>query len=406
MKVVHINAVYKYGSTGRSLMELNEDLNHLGVESHCACSRTYGCPDVYQIGDEKSIKLHGLFSRLSGKQGYFSKQNTKKLLRYIDSLSPDVVHLHNLHANYVHLPMLLSYLAKKDIATVIMLHDCWFFTGKCMHYTTQGCYKWETHCENCPQIHEGNNSWFFDRTKSVHEDRIRLFQAIPRLAIVGISDWVTNECRRSPIAKNAKITKRIYLWIDLDKFHPVNADKKRAELGLTDKFVILGVAEQWGNPKGLDRFLHLATQISPEKQIVLVGNPAPDVELPDNVLCVGKTSSQEELAAFYSLADVFVTFSYQETFGKVSAEAIACGTPVVCYNSTACPELVGKNCGIVVEKTDENGIFEAVNEIQRNGKAQYSEQCVRFANENFSRQKLTREFIEIYEELVAYKAEK
>lgn len=406
MKVVHINAVYKYGSTGRSLMELNEDLNHLGVESHCACSRTYGCPDVYQIGDEKSIKLHGLFSRLSGKQGYFSKQNTKKLLRYIDSLSPDVVHLHNLHANYVHLPMLLSYLAKKDIATVIMLHDCWFFTGKCMHYTTQGCYKWETHCENCPQIHEGNNSWFFDRTKSVHEDRIRLFQAIPRLAIVGISDWVTNECRRSPIAKNAKITKRVYLWIDLDKFHPVNADKKRAELGLTDKFVILGVAEQWGNPKGLDRFLHLATQISPEKQIVLVGNPAPDVELPDNVLCVGKTSSQEELAEFYSLADVFVTFSYQETFGKVSAEAIACGTPVVCYNSTACPELVGKNCGIVVEKTDENGIFEAVNEIQRNGKAQYSEQCVRFANENFSRQKLTREFIEIYEELEACKAEK
>lgn len=406
VKVVHINAVYKYGSTGRSLMELNEDLNHLGVESHCACSRTYGCPGVYQIGDEKSIKLHGLFSRLSGKQGYFSKQNTKKLLRYIDSLSPDVVHLHNLHANYVHLPMLLSYLAKKDIATVIMLHDCWFFTGKCMHYTTQGCYKWETHCENCPQIHEGNNSWFFDRTKSVHEDRIRLFQAIPRLAIVGISDWVTNECRRSPIAKNAKITKRVYLWIDLDKFRPVNADKKRAELGLTDKFVILGVAEQWGNPKGLDRFLHLATQISPEKQIVLVGNPAPDVELPDNVLCVGKTSSQEELAEFYSLADVFVTFSYQETFGKVSAEAIACGTPVVCYNSTACPELVGKNCGIVVEKTDENGIFEAVNEIQRNGKAQYSEQCVRFANENFSRQKLTREFIEIYEELEACKAEK
>ncbi len=406
MKVVHINAVYKYGSTGRSLMELNEDLNRLGVESHCACSRTYGCPDVYQIGDEKSIKLHGLFSRLTGKQGYFSKQNTKKLLRYIDSLSPDVVHLHNLHANYVHLPMLLSYLAKKDIATVIMLHDCWFFTGKCIHYTTQGCYKWETHCENCPQIHEGNNSWFFDRTKSVHEDRIRLFQAIPRLAIVGISDWVTNECRRSPIAKNAKITKRVYLWIDLDKFRPVNADKKRAELGLTDKFVILGVAEQWGNPKGLDRFLHLATQISPEKQIVLVGNPAPDVELPDNVLCVGKTSSQEELAEFYSLADVFVTFSYQETFGKVSAEAIACGTPVVCYNSTACPELVGKNCGIVVEKTDENGIFEAVNEIQRNGKAQYSEQCVRFANENFSRQKLTREFIEIYEELEACKAEK
>ena len=405
MKVLHINAVYKLGSTGRSLMELNEDLNQSGVESYCACSRTYGCENVYPIGDEKSIKLHGLFSRLSGKQGYFSKGNTKKLLAYIDELKPDVVHLHNLHANYIHLPMLLAYLAKNDIATVIMLHDCWFFTGKCMHYTTQGCYKWETLCGNCPQIHEGNNSWFLDRTEEMHKDRIRLFQSIPRLAIVGISDWVTNECRRSPIAKNAKIIQRVYLWIDLDKFRPVDSAQKRAELGLTDKFVILGVAEQWGNPKGLDRFLDLATKISPEKQILLVGNPAPDVALPDNVLCVGKTNSQEELAEFYSLADVFVTFSYQETFGKVSAEALACGTPVICYNSTACPELVGENCGVVVEKEDKDGIFRAVNEIQKNGKAQYSDACVRFANENFSRKKLTREFIEIYQELEACKAE-
>lgn len=406
MKVVHINAVYKFGSTGRSLMELNEDLNANGVQSYCACSRTYGCEGVYPIGDETSVKLHGLFSRLSGKQGYFSKGNTKKLIQYIRSVNPDVVQLHNLHANYIHLPMLLEFLAKNDIATVIMLHDCWFFTGKCMHYATQGCYKWETLCGDCPQIHEGNNSWFLDRTREVHQDRIRLFQAIPRLAIVGISDWVTNECRRSPIAKNAKIIRREYLWIDLEKFRPVDAEKKRAELGLTDKFVILGVAEQWGAPKGLDRFLNLADKLSPEKQIVLVGNPAPDVTLPDNVLCVGKTNSQEELAEYYSLADVFVTFSYQETFGKVSAEAIACGTPVVCYNSTACPELVGENCGIVVEKADENGIFEAVNEIQKNGKAQYSEHCVRFANENFNRRKLTRAFMEIYEELESYKTEK
>lgn len=406
MKVVHINAVYKFGSTGRSLMELNEDLNASGVQSYCACSRTYGCEGVYPIGNETSVKLHGLFSRLSGKQGYFSKGNTKKLIQYIRSVNPDVVQLHNLHANYIHLPTLLEFLAKNDIATVIMLHDCWFFTGKCMHYTTQGCYKWETLCGDCPQIHEGNNSWFLDRTREVHQDRIRLFQAIPRLAIVGISDWVTNECRRSPIAKNAKIIRREYLWIDLEKFRPVDAEKKRAELGLTDKFVILGVAEQWGNPKGLDRFLALAEKISPEKKIVLVGNPAPDVPLPDNVLCVGKTNSQEELAVYYSLADVFVTFSYQETFGKVSAEAIACGTPVVCYNSTACPELVGENCGIVVEKTDENGIFEAVNEIQKNGKARYSEHCVRFANENFNRRKLTRAFMEIYEELESYKTEK
>lgn len=403
MKILHINAVYKKYSTGRSIMELNTDLNELGMESYCACSRTYGCDNIYQIGDEMSIKLHGLLSRLSGKQAYFSKRNTKKLIDYIENISPDIVHLHNLHANFINLPMLLSYLSKKDIATVIMLYDSWFFTGKCMHYTTQGCYKWETQCGNCPQLGEGNKSWFFDRTEEVHRDRIRLFQAIPRLAIVGISDWITNECRRSPIAKNAKIIKREYLWIDLDKFKPVDASAKRAELGLATKFVILGVAEQWGNAKGLDRFLDLAAKLSPEKQIVLVGNPAPDVKLPPNVMCVGRTDSQEKLAEYYSLADVFVTFSYQETFGKVSAEALACGTPVVCFNSTACPELVGDNCGIVVEKADKDGVFNAVNEIQKNGKEKYSSSCVAFSNENFSRKKLTKEFIDIYNALLHLK---
>lgn len=401
MKVVHINAVYKIGSTGRSLMELNEDLNSNGVDSFCACSRTYGCDNVYQIGDEVSIKTHALMSRITGKQGYFSVYNTKKLIQYLDSIGPDIVHLHNLHANYIHLPMLLEYLAQKDIATIIMLHDCWFFTGKCMHYTTQGCYKWETECGNCPQLKEGNSSWFFDRTRQVLRDRIALFNAIPRLAIVGISDWVTNECRRSPISKNAKIIKRIYLWIDLEKFHPVDASQKRQALGLDDKFVIIGVAEQWGNAKGLDKFLGLAQQLSEDKVILLVGNPAPDVALPSNVLCVGRTNSQEELAEYYSLADVFVTFSYQETFGKVSAEAIACGTPVICYNSTACPELVGENCGIVVDKEDKNGIFNAVNEIQKKTKAAYTDTCIQFAKDNFSREKLTKDFIGLYKDLLS-----
>lgn len=400
MKVVHINAVYKIGSTGRSLMELNEDLNDLGIESYCACSRIYGCDNVYRIGNELSVKLHGFMSRLTGKQGYFSNRNTKKLIEYIDKIGPDIVHLHNLHANYINLPILLKYLAENDIATVIMLHDCWFFTGKCMHYTTQGCYKWETECGDCPQLKEGNISWFRDSTKQVLCDRVRLFNAIPRLAIVGISDWVTNECRRSPIAKNAKIIKREYLWIDLDKFKPVDASKKRAELGLEDKFVIIGVAEQWGNSKGLDKFIKLADKISDDKRILLVGRPAPDVQLPDNIISIDRTNSQEELAALYSLADVFVTFSFQETFGKVSAEAIACGTPVICYNSTACPELVGDNCGVVVEKDDENGIFNAINKIRADTKASYSDSCVKFANDNFSRKKLTKEFSDIYNELL------
>lgn len=399
MRVLHINAVYKRFSTGRSLMELDADLNSNGVESYVACSKSYGEENVYVIGNPAEVKFHGFMSRLSGMQAYFSYHDTKKLIAYIDKLKPDVIHLHNLHANFINLPELLKYIAKKDIPTVISLYDCWFFTGKCMHYTTEGCYKWETLCHDCPQLHEGNDSWFFDRTKKVHSDRIRLFNAIPRLAIIGISDWVTDECRRSPIAKNAKIIKREYLWIDMNNFKPVPAQEKRREMGLENKFVIIGVAEQWGNAKGLPQFLELADKISDDKVILLVGNPAEGVKLPDNVISVGRTNSQQELALYYSLADVFVTFSYQETFGKVSAEALSCGTPVVCYNSTACPELVGGNCGKAVDTDEKDGIFKAINEIAENGKSSYSDSCISFARANFSREKITKEFIKIYKDL-------
>lgn len=399
MRVLQINAVYKRFSTGRSVMELNEDLNSAGIESFAACSRTYGADGVYQIGNEMSIKLHGFLSRLTGRQGYFSKGNTRKLISYIDRLKPDVVHLHNLHANYINLPMLLTYLAEKDIPTVASLYDCWFFTGKCMHYTEQGCYKWEKLCGNCPQLKEGNISWFSDSTAKVHADKIRLFNNIPRLAIVGISDWITNECRRSPIAKNAKIIDRVYLWIDMEKFKPVDASERKRKMGLEDKFIIIGVAEQWGKPKGLDRFINLASKLSEDKVIVLVGNPDPETELPDNVICVGRTDSQEEMCEYYSMADVFVTFSYQETFGKVSAEALASGTPVICFNSTANPELVGERCGIVVEKDEPDGILNAVNEISKQPKSYYSRYCVEFARNNFARKLCTAKFEDIYKKL-------
>ncbi len=381
-------------------MQLNEDLNSMGVESFAAVSRSYGSEGVYLIGNEKSIKLHGLLSRLSGKQAYFSKGNTKKLIEHIEKLQPDIVHLHNLHANYINLPMIMEYLAEKDIPTVVTLYDCWFFTGKCMHYTTQGCYKWQTECKDCPQLHEGNDSWFFDRTNEVFHDRVRLFNSIPRLAIIGISDWITNECRKSAIAQNARIIQREYLWIDMEKFKMRDAKALRDKLKLEDRFVILGVAEQWGKAKGLDRFLKLADKLSDDKVIVLVGNPAPDTVFPDNVICVGRTESQEELSEYYSMADVFMTFSYQETFGKVSAEALSCGTPIICYNSTANPELVGKDCGIVVELDDKDGMLKAVDIIQKKGKDTYSAKCIEFARNNFKREKVTKEIKQVYERLL------
>ena len=83
--------------------------------------------------------------------------------------------MNNLHSNYVNFKILFQYLAKHNIPTVITLHDCWFYTGKCMHYTKINCDKWKTGCNNCPIFKKGNPSWFFDRTKTLWNDKRNIY---------------------------------------------------------------------------------------------------------------------------------------------------------------------------------------------------------------------------------------
>ncbi len=398
MKVLQINAIYKNGSTGRTMWELHNFLTENEIESYIASPKPQGQDECYMIGDKLDWKKHALYSRVFGLQGYYSKASTKQLIEHIKKISPDVVHLRNLHANYINLKDLFSYLSKNDIPTVLTLHDCWFYTGKCAHYTVAGCDKWKTGCNNCIKLKTDNRSWFFDRTKKMYDDKKAYYESIPRLAVVGVSDWITNEARQS-ILSSAKIIKRVYNWIDLNTFSPSNdALKKKSELGLDGKYVILGVASIWSDKKGLDTFLELSKSLESDEKIVLVGNLGME-NLPDNIINIPSTNDVKELVDIYSMADIFLQLSPEESFGKVVAESLACGTPVVTINSTANAELANESCGKVVEKDNADELLIAFREIKQNGKAAYSENCRKFAEENFSLAKNAGQYVEIYKSI-------
>lgn len=401
MKVLQINAVNKIASTGRNAYELSEYLNNNGHSCVIAYSKgpTVDAEREYIIGNPLDVKLHGLFSRVFGKQGYFSHSATKKLLKYMDNYSPDVVVLNNLHGNYINLPLLLKYLAKKNIATVAVLHDCWFYTGKCCHYTKDGCYKWKDCCGNCPSLKKYNKSWFFDRTAKMLKDKKELFGAIPRLAVVGVSDWITNEAKQAPVFENAVAFKRIYNWIDTDLFSPRDTEALREKMGLTDKKVILCVASGWNKEKGLDTVLELSEKLTDSERILLVGNIADNVALKGNIIHIPTTDSVDELVGYYSMADVFFQPSLEETFGKVTAEALSCGTPAVCFNSTANPELIGDGCGAVVEIGDNGKTLEVIRTILETGKTEYSSSCRSFALEHFSKGTNINSYISLFQTL-------
>ncbi len=399
MKVLQINAVSVISSTGRICSELSDYLNNNGHEGYIAYSAGIPYSKGYRIGSRLDTKLHGLYSRVFGTQAYFSKNATRKLLTYISDLQPDVVHLHNLHSNYINLKMLLNYLAKKDIPTVITLHDCWFYTGKCTHYTMDNCYKWQTICGECPRLKKDNPSWVLDRTAQMHQDKKSWLSAIPRLAVVGVSDWITDEARKSFLS-SAKVLTRIYNWIDLDVFKPVDGTAVRQKLGITDKYVILGVASGWSNRKGLDKFIELSDIIPPEMKIVLVGGLSSNIKLPDNIIHIPETHNVSELAEYYSMADVYVHLSPEETFGKVIAEALSCGTPAIVFNSTACPEIVGDECGIILNEYHASAILKAILTIRENGKSFYSTNAVNRVRQKFNATLIIEEFTALYKQMI------
>jgi len=403
MKIVQINITCGTESTGRTTAELARSLASRGHECKVFyANESVGYEDSVQIGSVFDHKIHAVLSRISGLQGYFSVRATKKLIKEIEAIQPDIVHLRNLHANYINLRLLLKYLAEKDIGTVITLHDCWFYTGICMYYVAANCNKWQSHCENCPLLHsrDVNKSYFFDASPKCFNNKKRWLARIPRLRVVGVSEWVTNEAKKSFLSSRNPIS--IYNWIDTEVFQ-YRDSTIRDKLYLGNKFVLLFVAGQFVPKKGYEIICRLAEMLSEEYAIVAIGKEV--LPLPDRVIHINHTHDTIELAEYYSMADICINATNYETFGKVTAEALCCGTPVIVYNNTASPELVEADCGEIVDENEGiDGIIRAIQKIRSKGKVYYSGRCIASGKSRFSKEVGINKYIDLYKKICSEKA--
>ena len=167
MRVLIVNGIYGTRSTGRSLKELADKLRRENNEVFIA-SPQKSCDEknFYRIGNFLDHKLHAILCRLTGKQAYYSKTATRKLIKYVKKISPDVIHLEVIHGNFINFNMFMKFLAESKMPTVFVLDDCWYYTGKCFHYTEIGCDRWQDACGNCPKKRDPMMpSYFFDATR-------------------------------------------------------------------------------------------------------------------------------------------------------------------------------------------------------------------------------------------------
>lgn len=360
MKVLQINSVCGFGSTGRIATDLYDAIVKNGDECLIAYGRGKASDkyNTYKIGSRLNNYIHGFESRLFDNHGFSSRIATIKFIKKIKEYQPDVIHLHNLHGYYINIKILFNFLKEYDIPVVWTLHDCWAFTGHCCHYTYNKCYKWETQCCKCKNKNIYPSSLLFDQSKNNYKKKKEIFTGLKKLTIITPSNWLAKEVKKS-FLKEYPI-KVINNGIDLNIFKPTKSNF-RTDYKLQDKIIILGVANLWNQKKGYNDFFDLARQLDNRYIIVMIGLTKKQINnLPSNILGITRTNNMNELAEIYSAADVFFNPSQEETLGLVTAEALACGIPAIVYRHTAIPEVIDINCGIVIKDKD---IFTLINYI-------------------------------------------
>ena len=400
LTIIQINALGSTTSTGRTTREMHNYFLERGFQSFIATACNKDCDDAFPISSMFWMHLDVLLTMLTGKEASHSTLQTLRLIQYIKKIRPDVVHLRIIHNSYINLRILLKYLAKNNIATVVTLHDMWYLTGHCCYYHLLNCDRWKTGCHDCPEIKDMKRKPLFDRTKGMWEHKREGFGAIEKLAVIGNSQWTTNEAKKS-ILRDARIVKCIYNWIDFNVFYPREASQLRIKLKLQNKKIIIGVSVYWSlnDRKGFNDYLELSKVLDDSYIIMLIGKNNYDGVLPSNIIMIPPTDSAEELALYYSMADVYLNLSKGETFGKAAAEAISCGTPVIAINNTANPEIVPTGGGIVINSTDPGAIISALESVTQKNKASYTEVCVQYAKEHFDRNENIEQYIDVYREL-------
>lgn len=393
MNILQVNAKYGFGSTGLIMKDIGEAIANSGNEPYFAYQRTdSSVKNGMVVGNPLDWKLHAALCRVFGGQGYYSKLATRQFISEIRRIKPDVVHLHNLHSNYISVDILLKFLAEEDIATVITLHDCWWFTGKCFHYVDCDCDRFITGCGKCPKRKAAPRSILFDTSAKFWENKKKRLLAIPRLKIVGCSKWICGEAKKS-FLKDCDIV-QVYNGIDTSIFRPYDTADLKAKLNVGDHFLVLGMANKWLDKRNAEvlRLVYDAHDV----QIVLVGcTQAQKMQLAADfpkIITIGYVSDREELARYYSMADVFVNLTHADTLPTVNMESICCGTPVITYDSCGSPELVDSDSGIVVAENDTNGILSAIDLVRNH---QYPN-CAVTGKNRFDRNLTYQQYLEVY----------
>jgi glycosyltransferase involved in cell wall biosynthesis len=354
MRVVHLSTSDIGGGAARAAFRLHTGLTRLGVDSRMVVLRWQsGEPSVSKIRfardlptrfrrrrRARAIKRDFALYEPTLPTGFelFSDDRSEAGYDLIRQIPPcDILNLHWV-AGLIDHEIFFSHLPA-GVPLVWRLADMGAMTGGC-HYDN-GCGKFTARCGACPAL---GSAWEDDLSRAIWSRKQAALATVPnhRMHLVGTSRWITAEAKRSSLLGRFAST-IIPNGLDIEDFAPRNQAFARNLLGVpAEAKVVLFVADSAEiKRKGFD---YLAKALEgmrgrPDLFLLSVGGSKPDVGDLAN-LHLGRINNDRLLSAVYSAADVFVIPSLQESFGQTVTESLACGTPVVGFDTGGIPDMV------------------------------------------------------------------
>ena len=397
--ILQINVDANNGSNGAIARNIGKLVTEKGWNSYIAYGRKYIPSEestLIKIGSSFDVYTHVMVSRFFDRHGLGSVSATRNFIKEAERISPDIIHLHNIHGYYINYKLLFEYIKAKKIPVVWTLHDCWAMTGHCAHFVTANCNKWKTLCHHCELKKEYPKSFWFDYSEQNYLLKKTIFTSLEKLEVIAVSEWVANYARESFLGKyNVTV---INNGVDLNVFKPCPEENFRLQIAPVSKKILLGVSVNWTDLKGIKEFIELSKD--ERYKVVMVGvDEKLKSRLPDNILAISKTESQEELAKLYSVADVLVNPTYADTFPTINLEALACGTPVITYRTGGSPEAISPETGMVVECGDLRSLKAAIEQVVFSNR-QFDILCRKRAEMLYNKDERYKDYINIYERLL------
>lgn len=412
MNLVHLSTSDINGGAARASHRLHRQLAHAGIESTMFVrNRSTDQDSVIQLNPDDSLfgqLRRGIrYARLRSafypwytshprNTGRLSDDRTRFAGEVVHQLpSADILHLHYV-SGFVDLPTFFDCVDRPIVWT---LHDMNPITGGC-HYSF-GCRRFEQSCGRCPRIDStttndpSRKSW--RRKRTVFEKKISKSQ----LHIAAPSRWLAREARKSTLLGEAPIH-RIPNGVDHTLFRPRCVQQEQTTLDIpSSQKVVLFVAHSSTDPrKGLDLLVKALTNAElTDVTFVSIGSDSPTV--PDGISHVhaGHIDDDERLSALYSMADIFVIPSRQDNLPNTVLESMACGTPVVGFDTGGIPDMVRPNeTGWLVETENVPELRRAIRKALENDveRKRMAERCRQVVKKEYTIERQAQQYKTLY----------